>query len=75
MLWPHLKLFRLADALWQAAGIRTVGLQIFQEVIVGAAITAPPVIDSADQFPRFATSMLLNQALMIWPATVGISSS
>lgn len=65
MLWPHLILLRLADALWQAAGIRTVCLQVNEQVIIGAAITAPPVIDSAGQFPRFATSMLLNQARMI----------
>ncbi len=65
MLRPHLKLLRLADALRQAGCIRTVGLQVSEQVIIGAAITAPPVIDSASQFPRFATSMLLNQARMI----------
>jgi hypothetical protein len=75
MFRPNLKGIGLQNALWQATGISSVGLQVCQQVIIGAAITVPPVIDSARQFPFLATSMELNQARMIWPAMVGISSS
>ena len=75
MLGPHLEGFGLQDALRQAAGVRSVGLQVRQQVVVGAAVTVPPVIDSAGQFPFLATSIEPYQALMICPAMVGISSS
>ena len=75
MLRPHLEVLRLGDSFRQAACISAIGGKIGQQVVIGAAVTVPPVIDGADQFPFFATSIEPYQALMICPATVGISSS
>jgi hypothetical protein len=75
MLRPHLKALRVLHHLWQAGHVRAVGLQVRQQVIIGAAVTVPPVIDGAGQFPFLATSIEPYQALMICPAMVGISSS
>ena len=65
MLGPYLEDLRLGDNFRQAACISAIGGKVGQEVIIGAAITVPPVIDGARQFPFFATSIDLNQAITI----------
>ena len=75
MLGPHLKLLWVLNHLGQTAHVRPVGLQVRQQVVIGAAVTVPPVINGAGQFPFLATSIEPYQALMICPAIVGISSS
>lgn len=75
MFGPDFKVLRHPEAFRQAGRIRTVGLQILEQLIVSAAVTVEPVINGACQFPFLASSMELNQARMICPATVGISSS
>jgi len=75
MLGPYLKLLRTGEALWKAGSIGAIGRKVCQQFIIGAAITVPPVINGAYQFFLLASARLPNQALTIWPATVGISSS
>ena len=75
MLWPHFILSWIQHPLRQAGCIRAIRCQVSQQVIVYAAVTVKPVLDGADQFFLFATSIDSPQARMICAATVGISSS
>jgi hypothetical protein len=75
VLGPHLKALRVLHHLWQAAGVRSVGPEVRQQIIIGAAVTVPPVVYRPGEVGFFATSIESNQARMICPAMVGIFSS